>query len=275
MSMNTWKKLYEYVRTLSESRQFHGKTAIRLKDLQKLGEEIGVEIDPNGGSVRTEYEFNTSIWKPWYPNMGPAIAVASTQDKRDVQSGKPQGGTIHKTNWGGKVGNVPAPIRPHANDQLGSTMDRYDVLMVAEIEERFNTKGRPVTDGTLTRLCWSPSIGSQQEREARLQALVAGKPPATLSRRPQGVVPSTSRDEEERWAAQKKNRDAADRAASEPSTSDPDDVQQGTRGGGASNSAFRDRLAQHNKEYQPEPRRKDREPDPEDALFWTPDKRKK
>ena len=193
--MDAWKQLFEYVKIteglISEERSFHGKSAIRLKDLQTLGKKIGVDMNPNGGTARTKYGFNPTIWKPWHQDIGVALATASTDDKRYVQSGNHQGGTIHKGTYDGRVSNVAAPIRPHDNDKIGSTMDRYDVLMSAEIEDRVNSKGKLTQDGVLTRITWSPSIGTADERRARLEALASGKPAPHLNRRAQGEIPDT------------------------------------------------------------------------------------
>lgn len=190
--MAAWKTLLEYVRTLSEDRQYRGTTAVRLKDLQKLGDEIGVQIDPNGGTVRTEHSFDPSIWTGWQPKIGSALAMASTDSKRDVQSGNAQGGTVMKTSWGGRVVNQPAAIRQSPNSNLGSAMDRYDVMMIADVGTRTNAKGREVSNAVMTRFCWSPSIGSSEERRARLEMLIAGQKPPPLPRRPQGEVPTPS-----------------------------------------------------------------------------------
>ena len=179
--MDAWKKLYEHVRFLSEAVQYRGQSDVRLVDLQKLGDVIGVHMDPEGGMARAQHEFNPSIWKGWYAQPGSALAVASTDTKRTIQTGNPQGGTVHKTNWGGRVANVSAPIRPHHNDRLGSTMDRYDVLMIGDIIDP--------RKGVLTKIAWSPSIGSAEERSQRLQALISGGQAPALKRRPQPEVP--------------------------------------------------------------------------------------
>lgn len=192
--MSTWKTLLEFVETLSEARRYRGDTDVRLKDLQKLGEEIGFEPDSQGGTVRTEYKFTSSVWKGWQDKLQTAVAIASTDTKRVVQTGNPQGGTVHKTNWGGRVVNVPAPIRPHHDDRIGSTMDRYDVLMTADIEETVRPDGKTVETAILRRLTWSPSIGSQEERAKRLMAINNGLPPPPLPRRAQGDVPDAPPD---------------------------------------------------------------------------------
>ncbi len=250
--MAAWKTLYEYVRTLSEDRQYRGATSITLKELTQLfvGTEqrpgiTGEPPDPSGGSTRCEWSFNPDIWTGWQTKIGAALASASTGTKRDVQSGNAQGGTVHKTNWGGKVANVAAPVRPSSNDHLGSAMDRYDVMMVAEIGTRVNAKGKTVHSAVMTRIAWSPSIGSSDERSARLDALLAGRTPPPLSRRPQGEMPSVSKDDAERWHQQSIARNKAASADSDTKVAGAD------RSGSGSNSGWKDKLAKHNADYEP------------------------
>lgn len=181
MNMDPWKKLYEHVRTLSESTQYRGQSDIKMSDLKKLADVLKVDLDPRGGMLRTQHKFSPKIWTGWQASPGPALAIASTDTKRQVQTGTAQGGTVHKTAWGGKVSNVPAPIRPHADDALGSRMDRYDVIMMGEIEG---------DKGLMTRIAWSPAMGSSEERRARLENLLAGKNGAPLQRRPQPDNPT-------------------------------------------------------------------------------------
>jgi hypothetical protein len=176
--MTAWKRLYEHVRRLSEGTQYRGVSDMRLKDLEELGDAIGINIDPKGGTARVEYKFKPHIMPGWQDKPGAALAIATTDTKRQVQTGNAQGGTVHKTNWGGTVANVPAPIRRHPNDHMGSTMDRYDVIIVADTD-----------NGVMSRLAWSPGIGSSEERRSRLEMLMAGRQPPPLSRRPQGDLP--------------------------------------------------------------------------------------
>lgn len=261
--MAAWKTLLEYVRTLSEDRKYRGSTDVRLKDLQKLGDEIGVRIDPNGGTLKTEYDFDPSIWgsnpgsSGWQDKPGAALAVASTDSKRSVQSGNAQGGVVAKTNWGGRVVNQPAPIRQSSNSHLGSSMDRYDVMMIADIGTRTTAKGKTVPMATLTRFCWSPAMGSADERRARLEDLMAGKMVAP-PRRPQGDMPTVSRDDEERWNAQ---AIARDKAASADSDSK---VAGDMSGGSVSNTSWKDKLAKHNAQYQPSVKQDRSAPDDDD-----------
>jgi hypothetical protein len=241
--MTAWKKLYERVRALSEARMYRGKTDITLADLNRLlqGDEYrpgitGQPADPKGGMVKCQYEFNPKVWNGWVGKPGAALAIASTDSAKTVQTGNPQGGVVHKTNWGGRVGMTTAPIRPHHNDRLGSTMDVYDVLMVGDVLDEKN--------GILTQIAWSPAQGTAEERRSRLESLLGGGGPQPLRRRPQGDRPQANKDDEKRWRDQRAAASAGADAASAGS-------QLGQRGGSATNTDFRDMLAKHNAEYQP------------------------
>jgi hypothetical protein len=188
--------------SLNEGRSFRGTTDIRMKDLQALVDEMrekGIKagrLAPEGGVLDCGgWPFDPNIWKGFGPQSGAALAKASTDSSRDVYTQHvPQGGTVTKKNYGGRVGYTPGPTRPHANDSLGSTMDRYDVVMVADVGQRVTKTGKTVQTGSLQRLVYSPAIGTGEERRARLEALLAGQTPPPIGRRPQPEVPVPDRD---------------------------------------------------------------------------------
>ena len=189
--MTTWKLIEALLR---EDRKFRGDTFVSFKDLQKLAATAKFNPDPRGGAAKVQYQFNPEILQlgdargNWFDEPGMAMSYATTQSSKEVGAGKGAGGTTVKTNWGGRVHTQHAPIQPHTNDRLGSTMDRYDVVMTAEFGMRMGKHG-PVPDVVMTRIAWSPSMGSQQEREARLKALLAGQSVQPLARRPQPERP--------------------------------------------------------------------------------------
>lgn len=242
--MAAWKTLFEFVRTLTEA-QYRGQSDVRLTDLQKLGDEIGIDMDPEGGTARVEHHFNPTIWTGWQMTPGPALAIATTDTKRTVQTGNPQGGTVHKTNWGGKVVNVAAPIRPHHNDRMGTTVDRYDVVMVGDITSRTNAKGKEVQDGVLRRIAWSPAVGSSEQRRARLEALMTGKPVPPLSRRPQPELPNPP----EGSGSAPEPQNVPRVGQNIKPTPDDDQVKPKTGSGGQASSDFKRRLAAISAKY--------------------------
>ena len=134
-----------------------------------------------------------------------------------------------------------------------------------------NRKGVMVPVGVLRKIAWAPSIGSTQERGDRLQALMAGRG-IDLPRRPQPEVPGLSKRDLERQADIQRRARERDAAAS---AGDDEKPSLGTRGGSATNQGFKDKLARMNRDYQPQGIKPNQKaPDPEDALFWSPDKRK-
>jgi hypothetical protein len=156
-----------------------------------------------------------------------------------------------------------APVQPHHNDRLGSTMDRYDVIIVADVDMQMNRKGIMVPVATMKRVAWAPSMGSQQEREARLQAALAGRP-IDVPRRPQPERPDWSKSDQERQAIQAR-RDAERYGGG---SDDEDKPKLGARGGAATNQSFRDKLAKHNAEYQPQRKRPSSEPPDDDEVLF-------
>lgn len=296
--MSSWNKAKGL---LGEERQFRGDTYVPYSELVRLfvGSEkspgiTGHPPDKNGGMVRGNYKFDPTMLalgdakkgslEAWQDNPMVAIAKATSDSANQVQTGNPQGNTVVKKSYGGKVSAMNAPIRPNHNDRLGSSYDRYDVVIDAEIDWVMNRKGVMVPVGTLKGIAWAPSMGSSQERGDRMAALIAGDRggKAAPSRRPQPERPVQTKGDEERWAHQAAKRQAADAAASDPnSVATPDDADNGDikmgGGGGGTNQAFRDRLAKLSKDYKAQSsftgRPQQKAPDPEDALFWTPDKK--
>lgn len=194
--MNSWKILESLLR---ENKQYRGASSVTMKDINALlvGDPkrpgiTGVPGDPQGGAVDCEHPFSASIWKGWYPSRDTALATAaSDKDVTNQYAGRAQGGTTVKNNWGGLVHNQAGKARTDF-ESLPSTMDRYDVYMQGQVNG---------DKGVMTRFVYSPSIGSSEERKARLMALMAGQAPAPLSRRPQPERPEPSRQDVERWDA--------------------------------------------------------------------------
>lgn len=286
MNVGIWN-LIESI--LSEDKKFRGDTFVTYADVAKLVHAVSKKAaDKKGGTVFGDLEFDPNILAlgdspkgdiaAWTDDMGDALAKATTDSAKQIQGGG-MGGTMTKGNWGGKVAMSYAPRRPHHNDRLGSGMDRYDVLIVADIEWTITKRGNRVPVGTIRRVAWSPSIGTQEERAQRLQGLMAGRQPEP-PRRPMADRPGISKDDEKRWSAQAMRRNDADVAASDPrSVATPSDAEPPapTGGGGlATNQSFKDRLAKLNKSYEPSYSKRHQKPtDPEDALFWTPDKKER
>lgn len=276
---------------LSEDKKFRGDSFVTYADLVKLFVAIkgpkGPPPDKNGGAEFGKYKFDPNILAlgdsprgdvfAWQDDLEMALARATTDSAKQIQ-GVGAGGTMTKGNWGAKVGMQYAPRTPHHNDRLGSGMDRYDVLMVADIDFVMNSKGMRHPVGILRRIAWAPSMGSQGEREERLQALLAGRQ-ISLPRRPMADRPTWSKDDQERQddlVRKAAERDAAARADA-GDLDDKPNLGSTTKGGSASNQAFRDKLAKHNAQFQPtgSPVPKQRPTDPEDALFWIPKKKER
>jgi hypothetical protein len=197
-----WEQLRRLV--LGEARKYRGETDVRLQDLQKLVDAVaskaagaptkGEPLKPQGGAFDTDWQFNPEIWKNWRDRPGEAMVFASTDSKRDVPTvGAPQGGTVMKRNYGGRVFYQPGQARPPANDRLGSAMDRYDVIMVGDVTPTVRRNRRTGAEetidvGSLRRVAYAPSIGSPDERRQRLEDLLAGRTPVA-TRRAQPEVP--------------------------------------------------------------------------------------
>jgi hypothetical protein len=205
---SAWKLLERLIREAGEGVQFRGITGWRYKDLSKLLAGDGSDHNPgltpgeppeqNGGMVAGDnYEFDADRgWTGWGA-LGPALAIASTDKAGENHHGKAQGDKMFKTTWGQKA--VAQPGKPRTDfERLPSAMDRYDVLMSARIVTTLNRKGEPRKEGQLIRLAYSPSIGSQEERAARLKALFDGKQPSQLLKRPQPHVPEPIKPDPEK-----------------------------------------------------------------------------
>jgi hypothetical protein len=272
----TWQ-LIESI--LSEDKKFRGDTFVTYSDLAKLlGAMKKPPPDKNGGVEFGNYQFDPTILAlgdspkgdimSWHDDIGDALARATTDSAKQIGGGG-MGGTMTKGNWGGKTQMSYAPKRPHHNDRLGSGMDRYDVVMVADIEMVMNRKGMSRPVATLRRIAWAPAMGDQAAREERLQGLLSGRK-AELPRRPMADRPVLSRDDQEHQADLM--RKASERDAVARKDAGELEPKLGGRGGSASNQSFKDKLAKMNKEYEPGSHRRERPTDPEDALFWTPEK---
>lgn len=278
--MSIWNILENLFR---ESKQYRGNTDVKMADLEKLIAAIedkgtlhsSPDLDPKGGLIQCDYDFDPSIWGKWYPSQDTALVMAST-DKDVVQqyAGRSQGGMTFKTNWHGRVVNVPGKARGDF-ERLPSTMDRYDVLMQGEVGPKAKTnkstgKTTTVNAGHLIAVAYSPAIGTSEERKARLVALISGQSPAPLSRRPQPKNPDMTKaqaDKMNKGVPEPAPRPKAGQAV--PQASDDDDGEEKPRSsGGEAPSDFKQRLAKHNAEYQPQ-RKKDDEDDIDyDAMLF-------
>jgi hypothetical protein len=285
--MSTWNIIESL---LSEELQYRGDTFVSYSDLVKLfvGNPpkspgfTGQRPDPKGGVATGNYTFDPSILalgdakkgdiNAWWDELDTALARATTASSKEIGAGMGSGGTMTKGTYGNAGAMMKmAPVQPHHNDRLGSTMDRYDVILVADVDMKMNRRGIMVPVATLKRVAWAPSMGTQEERAARLQGLLSGRS-AELPRRPQPHRPVMSKDDQERQAAQAK-RDAERYGGG--SADDEDRPKLGARGGAATNQSFRDKVAKMNKDYEPTySRASQRKPDEEDALFWTPGKKR-
>lgn len=194
-----------------ESRQYRGDNSVRLKDLESMLAAIGekgrildstTSIDQRGGAFSCQYSFDPKIWGKWFASQDMALSMAAMD--RDVTAqyaGRTQGYTAHKTNWGGRVVNSPGKARSDF-ERMPSAMDRYDVLMQGDITSKVkrNKRGEleEVPVGNLLRLAYSPSIGSTEDRKARLLSLISGQAAPELKRRPQPHVPEPGKGAEEK-----------------------------------------------------------------------------
>ena len=207
------KKTWAVLESLfNESKQYRGDNSVRLVDLEKLVDAIkekGVmrdataRIDKAGGTFSCQFGFDPKIWGKWFDSQDLALSMAAMDKDVTAQyAGRSQGHTVHKTNWGGRVVNSPGKPR-NDFERMPSAMDRYDVLMQGEVGPRAKVNkrtGQTTTEdaGTLLRVAYSPSIGSTEERKARLLALISGQAAPELKRRPQPYIPEPDRREAEK-----------------------------------------------------------------------------
>lgn len=205
----TWKILEALFR---ESKQYRGDNSVRLVDLEKMLDAImekgqiqdpGTTIHKDGGQFSCHYGFDPKIWGKWFTSQDLALSMAAMDKDVTAQyAGRSQGHTVHKTNWGGRVVNSPGKPRGDF-ERMPSSMDRYDVIMQGEVGPRAKVNSRTgqtttADVGTLLRVAYSPSIGSTEERKARLLAFLAGDAAPELRRRPQPHVPEPSKADVER-----------------------------------------------------------------------------
>ena len=178
---------------LSEVKQYRGEHDVRYKDLHRLikgneqnpGMDGGV-LDPKGAAFDTNYKFNPQVWKDWTTDI--RLAIGLNTSSGDQHHGAPQGGQMNKQNYGGRVSFDAGKARTDFERQP-SAMDKYDLVMIGDITKVTNKKGIPVEKGIVTRVAYSPAIGSSDERQARLTALLSGQQAPELKRRPQPEVP--------------------------------------------------------------------------------------
>jgi hypothetical protein len=191
----------------TESRLYRGDNSIRLVDLNAILGAIvekgqlaspDTDIHKDGGSFSCHYQFDPKIWGKWFGSQDLALSMAAMDKDVVAQyAGRSQGHTVHKTNWGGRVVNSPGKPRGDF-ERMPSAMDRYDVLMQGDITSRTKRNKKTggleeVPVGDLLRIAYSPSIGSTEDRKARLLAFMSGEAAPDLSRRPQPHVPEPDR----------------------------------------------------------------------------------
>ncbi len=262
--MKTWKLLEAVLNegTLREDKQFRGASGMRLKDLDKLlrGDDhrpgiTGRSPNPDGEMVNGKgYAFSGDIWGPWFSNMAPALSIATSDKAGDNHHGAPQGVHALKKAYGGSVSFAPGKARTDF-ERRPSAMDFYDVLMIAEITttQVLDKKTKKVVqkkNGQLITMVYSPSIGSMEERKARLQAMLSGQAAAPLSRRPQSDVPGELPKPQQlspELQAMRAKRDAEEKATNPV-------ADQGSRDGSAvtGNDGWKAKLAAHDKTYTPQ-----------------------
>lgn len=218
--MTAWRFLRSLLESyvLPEEKMYRGETKVRLKDIEELfsalrgNEKIPPSTNdpkvlhgnpnPEGDFIECEYHADSRVWRRWSRSPNYAAIMSSTADDQEV--GAPQGGTVMKRNYGGRI--VYAPGKPRSDhERLGSAMDRYDVMMVAEVQGAAipdtgainfpSDPGKPPADLVVKRIAWSPAIGSTEERQRRLQTLLGGGVGPTLRRRPQPHVPGPPPDD--------------------------------------------------------------------------------
>lgn len=238
--MKVWTRLQRAVLgetgVLREEKMFRGETNVRMKDIRALFDGLRekvastdpkVQRDPNveGDSIVCQYSVDPRVWARWSRSLNFAGIFASTTKDQNV--GKAQGHTTVKVNYGGKVLDEPGKIRTD-HERMPSSMDRYDVIMVADVagaqvpsSGHVNFTGTKPAKGskgpgiTVTKIAWSPAIGSAEERQARLEALLTGAKASPLARRPQPELPELPKAQGH-WASK---------------TAAPDNVRQGGRMG--------------------------------------------
>lgn len=199
--MSIWNLLERIL--LNETKQYRGATGVTFKALIELiqgkGERPGIlgrPPRPEGEAFDCEYKFDPSVWGNWSSSARTAVDAASTGGNQHV--GAPQGSTTMKKNYGGRISHVAG--KPKSDfEALPSSMDRYDVLMRAEVTEETvpDKKTRTmkvIKRGVMLRMAYAPSIGRTEERAARLQAMMDGRSPTALTRRPQPERPGVVRD---------------------------------------------------------------------------------
>lgn len=263
--MATWKTLKTM---LGEARQFRGDSFVAFKDIQKLFAAAKLPPpDPKGGVVSGNFAFDPTVLAlgdaskgnldAWHDDMDAAVARASTDSAKAI-GGHGAGGTMTKGTYGNAGARMSmAPRHGHHNDRIASGMDRYDVVISADIDYRINKRGLVVPTGVMKRIAWAPAMGDSQQRGDRLVGLMSGRETTPeLPRRPMADRPGISKDDEKRWAAQVAKQQAGDTAAS-------DKPELGTRGAPStdSNTDFAKRMAKHNDRFKQNPVRPSRDDD--------------
>lgn len=212
--MATWQRLNEFLEShvLPEERMYRGETNVRMKDLEALFDTVRAgdpdsgaayttdervlsgRPDPHGGSADVNFPVDPRVWGRWARTPDTAAIFSTTRD--DQYPGSPRGGTVMKRAHGGRVFYQAGP-RSTSHEQMPSAMDRYDVMMVGDVQGgAVPTKGVTTSQGLggasifVRRIAWSPAIGSTEERQRRLQALLGGGQAGPLRRRPQPASPT-------------------------------------------------------------------------------------
>ena len=277
-----------------ESKQYRGDNSVTLTDLQKMvsaiaeagglhtpglvhiekGSRPKANIDKNGGMFSCDFNFDPKIWGKWFDSQDLALSMAAMdKDVTSQYAGRSQGHTVHKKNWGGQVVNTPGKPRGDF-ERRPSMMDRYDVLMQGEVTkstkvDKKTKKVVEVASGRLLRVAYSPSIGSTEERKARLLALISGKQVPSLSRRPQPHTPHP--DPADAADAISTKAPSVPRVGQNLKIVGDDEPESQRSASGTAPSSFSSFLSKHNAEYQPQSKRNrtddDDAQDALDALF--------
>jgi hypothetical protein len=215
VNVSVWKFLAEIMDRciLPEEKMYRGESRVRLKDIGELFEllhEKGFSTDPQvqgqpkaeGGAIDCHYPADSRVWRRWSRSPNYAAIMSSTADDQEV--GRPQGGTVMKKNYGGRI--VYGAGKPRGDhERLGSAMDYYDVMMVGEVHGASipdtgavnfpSDMGKPPADIMVSRIAWSPAVGSTEERQRRLQSLLGSGSGGPLRRRPQPHMPGPPPDD--------------------------------------------------------------------------------
>lgn len=179
------------------------------------------------------------------------------------------------------------------HERLPSAMDRYDVLMRGEVttSSKLDKKTRStqeVSKGVLYRVAYAPSMGSSEERSARLMDLMSGKAASSPPRRPQparpGRVPDPTKqdpdsddpfwDDKVRHSTPDVPRVGGRMGMGQKQQRGDDDQTHTFSGSGSGNDSFKAKLAKHDAQYRPRGAQAHRPTDDDDDSALFPKKKK-